>query len=328
MAIMGPLRIAKAVGRRAVRLFRRYVRPNELVPLGDITAGQPGTPADLSRRTPGLFCIPGAFDLAPAAQLSGVTEKGERFFLSPLGDYSVLQGGCTDGKYAYLILENQQMVKSGASDRAECILCKVDMKTWQVAAKSRPLVLDHGNDLAYNPRTGLLACVHCYGMPNDISFIDPATLEIVQTKEYYHSVYGIAYNNTYDRYVMAIRGGYDFAIFSGGFELLRYVKGIDTRFVKQGIDCDDDYIYFVNSGRNALICYTWEGRYCGAFAVRGCRLEAENIFHRGNEWYMAFNAGGGRGGCVYRVSFDKAALSTGGMRKDTLEDDETNGVGG
>lgn len=290
----------------SVRWLRRYLRaPSRFIP-GDVTAPPPEK-GGLQWDGPDLlFNIPGAFSRAPEARLSGVTAGAERFELPPAGDYDVLQGGCTDGRFAYLILENQKM---GRSQQPECVICKVDMDLWQVTARSASLPLHHGNDITYNPRTGKLVAVHCYGRPNDVSFIDPETLEITDTREYFHSVYGIAYNPARDQYVMAIRGGYDFAIFDSQFELLRYVKGVDTRFVKQGIDCDDNYIYFATSEENAIVCYDWTGQYRGVFAVKGCDREAENIFHRDDQWYMAYYLGGHQGGCVYRVEFDRGILA-------------------
>ncbi len=293
----------------SVRWIRRYLRaPSRFVP-GDVTAPPPEKAGALWCRPDLLFNIPGAFSRAPEARLSGVTAEAKRFELPPEGDYDVLQGGCTDGRFAYLILENQKLVRSGRSQQPECVICKVDMDIWQVTARSASLPLHHGNDITYNPRTGKLVAVHCYGRPNDVSFIDPETLEITDTREYFHSVYGIAYNPARDQYVMAIRGGYDFAVFDSRFELLRYVKGVDTRFVKQGIDCDDDYIYFATSEENAIVCYDWTGQYRGVFAVKGCDREAENIFHRDGRWYMAYYLGGHQGGCVYRVEFDRGILA-------------------
>ena len=300
---------AKSRLHASARRIRRYLRtPSSFTP-GDVTALPMRNDGSLRRRPERMFNIPGAFSQAPEAKLFGVTETTERFDLPPHGDYDVLQGGCTDGRFAYLILENQKMAKSGQSPHSECVICKVDMDDWQITAKSASLPLHHGNDITYNPRTGKLIAVHCYGRPNDVSFIDPETLQITETKEYFHSVYGIAYNPTRNQYVMAIRGGYDFAVFDSRFGLLRYIKGVDTRFVKQGIDCDDNYIYFATSEENAIVCYDWTGQYRGVFAVRGCDREAENIFHRGDQWYIAYNLGGHRGGCVYKVEFDRDILA-------------------
>lgn len=294
---------------RAIRYVRRYMRPGGSVPPGDVTAsGLPAAVPD-AWRDPKIFRAPGALALAPRARLTAVSSGAETFLLPADGDFDVLQGGCTDGVYAYLVLEDQRPAGDGQGGHRGCVIVKVDMDTWQVTAKSARLPLHHGNDLTYNPRTGQLLAVHCYGRPNDISFIDPQTLAITETREYFHSVYGIAYNAKRDQYVMAIRGGYDFAVFDSRFELVSYVKGVDTRFVKQGIDCDDDYIYFATSEKNAIVCYDWSGRYRGVYAVKGCDREAENIFHRGDEWYMACYLGGHQGGCVYRVQFDRGVLA-------------------
>lgn len=297
--------ILRKARRRVQRAYCRYTRPIPSVPLGNVTVER--QPARAASRA--YFDLPGLPANVPRASLSGVLAGGEPFRLLPRGDYAVLQGGCTDGRYAYLALENQRMVREGRSPFAECLLAKVDMNTWELAGVSASLPINHGNDLAYNPRTGQLLVVHCEGRPNHISFIDPGTLEISETREYYHSVYGIAYNEGRDQYVMAVKGAYDFAIFDRDFQLLRYVKGVDTRFVKQGIDCDDEFIYFSMSEKNSIVCYDWAGNYRGVFAVRGCDREVENIFHVGDDWYISYNLQKGSGGAVYRLHFDRSELA-------------------
>lgn len=296
------------VRRRIRKEYARYARPIPEVPLGNVTVLNPAQEGSGALASRAYFDLPGTPLNIPRAVATGPLEGNRPFHLPPEGDYCVLQGGCTDGRYAYLALENQRMVREGRSAFAECVLAKVDLSSWQVVAKSASLPINHGNDLAFNPRTGRLLVVHCEGRPNHISFIDPETLEILETREYFHSVYGIAYNEGRDQYVLAVKGAYDFAIFDRDFQLLRYVKGVDTRFVKQGIDCDDEFIYFSMSEKNAIACYDWAGNYRGVYAVQGCDREVENLFHVGEEWFISYNLGKERGGAVYRLRFDRARM--------------------
>lgn len=224
-------------------------------------------------------------------------------------DWSAVQGGCTDGKYAYVLVENSEIAKTDASRRRQCILRKIDLQTWEVVAESKALPLDHGNDITYNSKLNQLVVTHCYDSPTHLSFINPDTLEIESTKEYYHSVYGIAYDAAHDRYVMGIRGSYEFAIFDGDFNLLQYFHGVDTHYTKQGIECDEDYIYFVTSSENAIVCYDWDGNFKGVYDIEGTDEEVEHLFTDGKSWYLSTNLGSG--GKSYEVTFDRTLLDSG-----------------
>ena len=53
--------------------------------------------------------------------------------IKSVGNHMVLQGACTDGKYAYVIFENQKVSPSVG------IIRKIELATWKVVKDSQPL---------------------------------------------------------------------------------------------------------------------------------------------------------------------------------------------
>jgi hypothetical protein len=77
--------------------------------------------------------------------------------LAELGkDYRVLEGGGTDGQYAYFCIWNKAQNK--------CKVVKVSLeagKAPKCLAVSAALPIDHGNDIAYDSKNDRLVVVHC-----------------------------------------------------------------------------------------------------------------------------------------------------------------------
>ena len=211
--------------------------------------------------------------------------------------YKVQQGSCTDGAYGYFVLESQKDYKG-------CIV-KIDLSDWTVAEKKYGLEIDHGNDLTYNPKINRIIAVHNKPNYNMLSFIDPDTLEVVETKKLDMRMYCIAYCEERDQYVVGLSGGFQHVILDADFNVLDFVSGKDTGLVKQGVDCDEKYIYFPqcaeNNSVNQIVVYDWEGNYVNTVKISAFQ-EVESMFHVEDETYIAFNASGGY---IYRAEMVK-----------------------
>ena len=97
-----------------------------------------------------------------------------------IGNYSVLQGGGTDGKYAYYAMIN----KSTKPETA--YIHKFDLKTWELVATSKSLPTAHTNDITYDSKNHRLVISYCsnkegttmsspgivFVNPDDLSFIE------------------------------------------------------------------------------------------------------------------------------------------------------------
>ncbi len=198
-------------------------------------------------------------------------------------NYYVQQGCCTDGAYAYTILENQQINK--------CSIWKLDMKDWSVVKVQYDLPIDHGNDITYNPVRNQLVAVHNKPNYNYLSFIDPETLEMVGTRMMPYKMYSISYEPTRDQYVIGVSGTYHFVILDGDFNTVAYYEGVDTGFTKQNVDSDENYIYFSQwkggSKGNVVMVYDWDGNFVTSIRVKSYQ-EIESVLHVGDEWYITF----------------------------------------
>ena len=201
--------------------------------------------------------------------------------------YHVQQGAATDGEFAYMIMENQ-------IDHL-CSIWKVDMQDWTVAQVEYGLDLSHGNCMAYHPARRQLVVVHNKPRYNTISFVDTDTLQIAETVQLSQDMYAIAYCESRDQYVVGISGSFNFMVLDGQLNRVAYYFGEDTGLVKQGVDCDEKYIYFPQNNKdctvNQIVIYDWDGNYVNTVRVSSYQ-EIEDMFHVGDETYIAFNASG------------------------------------
>jgi len=242
-------------------------------------------------------------DYIPRVSLNGVKENGEFFHLPNVGDYTVMQGGCTDGEYMYLILENNELDLD--------MLFKVDMNTWEIVAQSEGLPLDHANGMGYNSKLDTLIVSHNTGAVNDISFVDPDTLEITGRKTLDFGIYGITYNEEKDWYAVGISGSSAFAVLDSNFVELGYYEGNDIGLANQSINTDGKYIYLgnsgvgINPGVEVVKIYDWTGEYRGIYRWDSVSEQEAMISHNGTNYVTFYTGNGGR---VYKVNLDLEAL--------------------
>lgn len=207
------------------------------------------------------------------------------------GKYATAQGSCTDGKYAYFAVND-----------GNTTLLKYDVNTWELKKKSNNIDLGHANDMTYNSKENVIVVANNAPDYNIISFVDPDTLKVIKTKKIKFKIYSIAYNEKYDRYVVGISGTYDFAILDSSFKKLKRCTGYESGYLRQGADCDDNYLYFAQSGSsgNQLVIYNWSGKLVDTVAINKS-LEIENIFHVENTVYITLHYAGNY---VYRIGIN------------------------
>ena len=209
-----------------------------------------------------------------------------------MNEYATVQGACTDGKYAYFAVQN------GAT-----VILKYSLKNWELVDSKRYAgELGHANDMTYNPARNLILVANNGPDYKLLTGIDPDTLEIRGTAKLKIEVYSIAYNPARDIYVAGISGSYNFALLDNRFKVIKKFKGRDTGYTRQGCDCDDDYIYFSQSGGdNAVVVYDYDGRYVDIVSL-GHTHEVENLFHIGSSFYTTLHY---YGNSVQRLGLSK-----------------------
>ena len=191
------------------------------------------------------------------------------------------------------------------------MIFKVDMQTWEVVAQSEELPLHHGNGMGYNSKTNQLIVSHNTGAPNDISFVDPNTLQITETKTLDFAIYGITYNEEKDWYAVGISGSSAFAILDSNFVELGYYEGHDVGLANQSINTDGKYLFIgnsgvkVNPGVEVVKVYDWMGEYKGIFRWDSVSEQEAMISCNGINYITFFTGNGGR---VYKANLDLKSL--------------------
>lgn len=203
-------------------------------------------------------------------------------------EQKTLQGGCSDGTNFYFIFQNKKTT--------DCFILKYD-SNWHFL-KSKLLDLSHGNDITYDSKNNRLVIVHNNPKFKTLTFVDPNTLEEIDVYEEKlpFKAYSIAYNKTKDQYVMGESGTERTIILDSNFNSIRDFEGISKgAFEHQGMECDDSYIYYIQSKENdynRLLIYNWQGGLEKNLPIKQT-AEGENVFFRGNELYIGFVADGG-----------------------------------
>ena len=208
---------------------------------------------------------------------------------------SILQGGCTDGTYVYLIFTD------GASSDARDRMLKIDLATQTVEQMSEPLDIDHGNDVTYNPKTGKLVVAHNTPNAKVLSFIDPKTLTVTKTKKLPDKVYGIAYSAPENCYFLGISGSYDFVRYNGSLQRETAFAGRNNGATRQGMEAFGDAVYFLYSSPNRIVKYTAGGAYVGSYDLPVKKGEPECLFFFDGVPHICYGPGGAGSAIIYRL---------------------------
>lgn len=220
-----------------------------------------------------------------------------------MGRYDTMQGGCSDGKYMYLILLNKI--------KKRCKIAKVSIKTKRVVKISQPLKLNHGNGLAYNPDTKRIVVTHAEGNRRAISEISKNSLRLVTTHYIYapstlpgatasqlraYQGFGsIAYSSKEDVYVCLLYKSHNIVLLDENFRMIKYIplskkKGQIYQCVEvvgDSILIGESYGSTKAKSYNILSTYNWDGQYVTTTRLQKS-FELENVFVAGTKVYAGF----------------------------------------
>ena len=217
------------------------------------------------------------------------------------------QGGYTDGKYYYQAF----IVKDTASNEANntVTIVKWDMENGVPIKEASNAVLNHANDITYNPNLNLFIVCHNKPFLSKVAFVDPETLEVVGYKMLAYDIYCIDFNAERNEYVVGVCGGPTIRILDenlnhkrGPYEPTRRTNG----YVLQGVACDENYIYFNLYKENVITVYDWNGNFITLIKLDVGSIEPENISVVNDVIYVACGAAKGKAE-VYRID-DLTAL--------------------
>lgn len=217
--------------------------------------------------------------------------------------YRCVQGGGSDGKYAYYVMND-----GGSEEFTRCRLLKYDLKTWTLQCSLEDQYYNHANDICYDAARDQMVICHNQFYRKRISYFDRETLENrgLADLDGAEWIFAVDYNKKRGQYVIGMGGTYDTGIADDTFRLQSVLPGIYTGYVKQGMYCDDDTIYYIfsvpNLSVNYLYCYDWDGELKERIQIP-IWGECENIFKDGDSFILGFNCPG-KGCPVYRVTID------------------------
>ena len=197
--------------------------------------------------------------------------------------YRLAQGSATDGKYAYVATLKRN--ENGG-------LFKADLNDWSIVNMVYGLEFGHANDLVFNTKKNELYAVYL-DQPHSKKLvnIDPDTLEIIGEVELSFPFYAVSYNETRDQYAFGLGGDYTIVLTDSDFKYLKLLPGVNTGLTRQGMDCDDQYIYFLHwdskNHKSQMMVYDWEGHHINTIKINNYS-EVESMFHIGDDYYITF----------------------------------------
>jgi hypothetical protein len=211
----------------------------------------------------------------------------------------VVQGGGTDGKNVYVALVN------GNNDAStKSVILKFDPKTWEILQTSGLLLLQHANDITYNPNLNSLVVACCEPNYRKIVYVSPDSLEETGSASLRTPTYCLAYDAEKDCYWTARDMYYAAVPASDLKKVLSAGKHDTTGHTTQGMTVDEKYLYFVLYKENCMMIYDKE---TGKQTVVGLSVpasdgEPENLFWIDGEMYIVFNNSTWTGGEIYKVA--------------------------
>ncbi len=202
--------------------------------------------------------------------------------------YSVMQGGGTDGKYAYVALIN----KSVAPEHA--IIYKYDLETLELVKFSEPIPTCHTNDITYDSKNHRLVISRCTADDGylGLCFVDPDTLELKETITTSVVNRAVDYIAETDQYLLA--SNWTLTLTDSNFNKISSFTCNDPQYTTQGCYCDGKYIYDVRyvskSAIHYIVVHTLDGKYIGTVPLYGLsNAEPENMFFYNGRFIMGCN---------------------------------------
>lgn len=215
----------------------------------------------------------------------------------------VVQGGCSDGTYYYVGLNN-----GNKTSKSVTAVLKYEI-AWphNLVAVYEDLRVAHCNDMEYLPETNEILFVHNEPERWLVSIYDADTMQKKRTVTLGNGAIEI-YSLTYDPYEQCywagLSYGFNFIKLDLNFEQVGDIYvGKNTGYTKQGMTCDSKYIYFLQYKSNSIIVYNKAGEFVREILLPKTSYEAENIFWIGDVFYVGYYKSKA-GGMLYKTTIE------------------------
>lgn len=190
------------------------------------------------------------------------------------GDFKILQGGTTDGTYAYIAMRNW------ASDQA--VIYKYDLSAMELVEVSEPLPIYHANDFTYDSKNHRLVVSFAWDDWLGVGYIDPDTLTLTDSFDISIAFHALEYLPTTDQFVLY--SGYDAVLTDENFNEISRFSDQNPQFVTQGIYSDERYVYALRS--YCMVIHEMDGTYVDTVMIKGLPSEHEHIFEYNGDFYV------------------------------------------
>lgn len=228
------------------------------------------------------------YDIAEeqAAGRNLVFTVGKKVASLPHSDgYGTLQGGGSDGTYAYYAMINS------TNDNAYIYKYRID--TWELVKQSEPLPTVHSNDITYDPVNNRLVLSTCTA--NDgylgVCTVNADTLELIDSFTIGVPIRALDYLPSENRYLLGTN--FYFTLTDADFNVIRKIDCPGKNYTSQGLCCDEKYIYDVryikSSTTHCVVVQGLDGTYYGEITLSGAPSEPENMFRHGDIFYLGCN---------------------------------------
>ena len=234
----------------------------------------------------------------PIADLSGYMPKayepryselelstGDMLKDEQTGSYTQ-QGGTTDGQFIYRAFVED--------DSKPTKLQKLDLLGTVLLERTLD-VLGHANDMTYCKKDDLLYIAHS-SSTSIVYKVNPHTLALVDTINVGASIWGISYNELDEVFLLGNVGSAYISVYTYDFNFMYRIKPANpfSGLVRQGIACDDNYIYVAldnaygtvlgNDTGSRIMVYTYNGMFIKSIYLN--IKEIEFLAVAGNTFYI------------------------------------------
>jgi len=216
------------------------------------------------------------------------------------GGYGGLQGGGTDGKYAYYAMINTSTKPETA------LIYKYDLATWELVATSKSLPSAHTNDITYDSKNHRLVISYCSNKEGTtmsapgLVFVNPDDLSFIEYIDAPTKSRGLDYLPGTNQYILA--AGYNFYLTDENFNTISSFTCGYPELTTQGLCTDGKYIFDPrwNSGARyqTITINTIDGQFISAVELHNIDGEPENLFRDGNSFVMGCN----KSDSVFRIA--------------------------
>ena len=218
--------------------------------------------------------------------------------------YRYVQGGCSDGQYIYVALND------GKKADSKSVIIKCNPSNMRVVATYKNLKFGHGNDLCFNTSTNELIVVNSSPDGRLLNIYDASNMSLKEVVTLSKSVHGLTYDADQDCYYGAVSGATQFVKLDADFNIVETYAMQPCDDTKQNLDLIGDYLCFLRYDDNLIEVYTKDGEFVKNVDVPLDAYEPEFVCHIGDTVYIGCNLLTYTGGCVYKMDISSIGMKT------------------